>query len=339
MPVPLFFSINLDFFSTFAKILNRMMYRKFPAILLFLFSFVLITVGGYQCATRVTTDQEIIPIVGGGTDSYGNNSGQYDGYYSDAGEERPLPPEPGDSCARSQYRDLAERYGEMAVFKFDRTSVEDYRLGASQNFDLKCARLYLSMTQLSSSETYKGLLRISYETGGNIIVDRFDSGSSMKDNKYNHWSSGSWNSDQNNNVDKQFYAIFENTDRAIILKLEDVRVRDIRDGEAEYFGAGEIHYKMFRYSQTAGKNDVCHSRGGYMRGARQQPPRRKKCWLTSTGPFSCLPNGVLSVQGGSAPAVPMIDITGDLNCYNRLGVFFNLEIEEAFDVGDVEELD
>ena len=254
MPVPLFFLINLDFFPTFAKILKRMMYRKFPAILLFLFSFVLITVGGYQCATRII-DEESIPIdYGGGTDnSYGDNSGQYDGYYRDAGNERQLPPEPGDSCARSQYRDLAEKYGEMAVFKFDRSSVEDYRLGASQNFDLKCARLYLSMTQLSSSGTYKGLLRISYETGGKIIVDRFDSGSSMEDNKYNHWSSGSWRSDQDNNVNKQFYAIFENTNRAIILKLDDVRIRDIRDGETAYFGAGEIHYKMFRYSQTAGK--------------------------------------------------------------------------------------
>ena len=76
-----------------------------------------------------------------------------------------------------------------------------------------------------------------------------------------------------------------------------------------------------------------------MKDARQQPPRRKKCWLTSTGPFSCLPNGILSVQRGSAPAVPRINITGDLDCYNRLGIFFNLEIEEAFDVGDVEELD
>ena len=319
-----------------------MVYRKLPASLLFLLSFVIIVIGGYRCSTNVTYDPQTgahdFPIIENGEGPHSNDSPLYpDGYGSDRGYENNnnanLPPDPGDGCSREQYRKLAEKYGELGVFKFDRSSLEDYRLGTRINFDVRCPRIYVNMNKLgpSSSKIYKGMLGISYEDGRNIKVKRFRSGWTAEENQYNKWSGSSWTANRHGEVNKQFHAIFEDEFGALILKLEDVRLRDIRDGEEAYFGSGEIYYKMFRI-WTGDKSDVCYSKGTYVSQARSQPTRKKICWILGTGPFSCRPNGAL----GPRASVTKISLTGDLKCYSRLGVFFGLNIEEAFNVGNVE---
>ena len=311
--------------------------------MLFLFAFTVITVGGYQCATQVPQgsqqlpgEPESIPIDStpdGGDYYYSDEymrgayeNGQSGGRYGD------LPEDPGKNCSRRQYRRLAEKYGEIAGFDFDLSSFEDFRLSQRMNFAPKCPRMYLSMSKLSDSSTYRGQLAISYE-GSDIEVHHFVSGFD-NENKHNKWGSGSW-TPVNDRVRKNFYAIFENTDTAIILRLDDVRVRDVRDGEVAYIGAGELYYKMFRYSKTYGKNDKCFSGDIYMRYFRgDRPNRNKRCWLIPRGPFSCLPNGVV----GPRDNLPNINITGSLNCYNKLGTFYSLDIKEAFNVGRIQDI-
>ncbi len=240
--------------------------------------------------------------------------------------------DPGDRCARSQYRDLSKRYGEISSFKFDISSLEDYRMGVRQNFDLRCPRMYLSMSRYAKSKkTYKGALAISFEDGHSIKVQKYTSGWTENENKYNKWLGSSWKPDKNDKVNRSFYAIFENNDNAIILRLKDIKVVDVRDGETAYWGAGELYYKMFR-AYSGDTEDVCYSKGAYVSHAPRRPPKRARCWLLGIGPFSCRPNGVLPLKAD----VTNIDITKSLKCYNRLGEFYGLDIERAFKGLDIE---
>ena len=334
-----------------------MTYRKVPIILLFALSFIVIMAGGYQCSQEA---QRRFP--GGGPDPnirppqnttsspvnygelYGNSSGDYNRRDSRQGNSRRSSRRSSrrdeyyreSNCDRARHKELADRYGgELAVFKFDKASVNDF-VGARSNFPLKCPRIVLSMSA-QNSRFYKGKLHIIYTRDGRPSNISFDSGLSPDENKYNQWGRGSWREDRNGKVDKEFHAIFEDANTAIILKIEDVRVRDVRDGARDYLGAGKIYYKMFRaYTEPS---DKCYSRGAYIYTVPQKPHKTKPCWFISHGPYSCLPNGVLDVpKSGRAQPAPEIDITGDLPCYNRLGVFWGLEIMTAFDVRNVRDL-
>jgi len=323
-----------------------MIYGKLPTTILFLFSFAILAIGGYQCATKIVPERTDIPIKNGpgipnsnggwSSNPGGSGSPLYEpGYGQDSGGNGSgsLPSDPENRCARKQYRSLSERYGEMAVFKFDSSSIEDYRLGIRQNFDIQCARMYLDMSRLSgASRAYKGMLVISFEDGRSIKLQRYKSGFTAGENKYNKWvnsvSGATWEPNSNGRVNKEFYAIFEDQDAAVILQLKDIRIRDVQDGKIAYLGAGDAYYKMFR-TWTGDNNDVCYSKGNYARYAKAPPSRNGRCWLLGTGPFSCRPNGVLS----PGARVTDINIRGSLKCYSKLGSFYNLDIEEAFNVG------
>ena len=333
-----------------------MTYRKVPIILLFALSFTVIVAGGYQCSQQV---QNRFP--GGAPDPnrLAPPPTNYDGLYDDSDEgydrrdsrndnrndnrsnrrSRRDRYYHGSNCDRARHKELADRYGgELAVFKFDKGSINDF-IGGQINYPPKCPRIVLSM----SSQNYKGDLKIIYTRDGKEKKISFNSGLSEEDNKYNEWSRGSWREDRRERVDKKFHAIFEDNagakgpQTAIILKIEDVRLREVRDGARDYLGAGEIYYKMFRADTKS--DDVCHSRGAYIWTLPQRPSKKRACWFISHGPYSCLPQGVLPVPKSGKPLpAPPIDITGDLPCYNRLGVFWGLEIMTAFDVRDVRDL-
>ena len=319
------------------------MYRKIVTSLLFLFSFFIVALGGYQCATRVESNPPPPPpyTFNGGfpannpTNSYLPIDTQSSGPIDEVEESvnrGELPQEPSNTCARKQHRNLANRYGSLAVFKFDLSSLEDYRFGLPSNFseDL-CARMYLSMN-LSERNFPKGNLTLSFEDSGSIKVQRFSSGSQEREVENNFFTGGSWTPNSRGKVNKRFYAIFDNKDTAIILKLEDVRVRDIRDGETIYEGAGEIYYKMFR-AYTGDNSDVCYSGGTYISQLNSPPPKRARCWLLNQGPFSCRPEGVINSNSNQS-----IKISRDLKCYTRLGAFYGLNIQEAFHVEDIRDL-
>ena len=339
-----------------------MVYGKLPSIFLFILAFIAITISGFQCATRVMSRGEI-PIIQRGDqqtienrgydDSYGDPDGNsYDDRYPDDyfqdergdrydGDERDdrnernyedrLPKEYEDSrCSRGQLRDL--RYGAMANFEFDRSSLEDFLLGQSLNFDPVCARLYLDMSKMGS--VYKGSLSLALQTSSNIkTFPGFSSGYSSSDNRYNKWSgASSWKGNREDKVKKQFHAIYEDEHSAIILRLEDIRIREVRDGEIEYIGAGEVYYKMFRIAtgydvNKSNTKGSCYSRGTYISQAHTAPPKRNRCWFTTIGPYNCRPNGSLN------PKDKFTDInirTSSYKCFSRLGRFWNLSIEEAF---------
>lgn len=301
------------------------MYRKISTALLMIFSFLIIAVGGYQCSTRVEQQgtRESIPIDELPLDDYYYEEGYGD---SDDGGQG-FPEEPQDGCskdARASYRYLVGQAGWLAKFRFDDSSVEDYRLGARQNFDLSCARMYLNMNKLGSgSSTYKGQLKILFEEDGYVKRQSFSSGSATGENKYNKWTGGSLI------TGKRFHAIFEGKHTALILKLDDIRELDIEDGRTAYVGAGEIYYKMFRI-WTGDWDDVCYTKGVYVRDAPQHTQaklgRNDRCWLLGRGAFSCRPDGALRPRN----QVTDINITGNLRCYSRLGIFFGLNIKEAF---------
>ena len=321
-----------------------MVYGKSPTIFLFTLSFLVIATSGYQCATRVTDGREggSIPLETldtfkqrGQNNNYRNDDYYYDDDYFGPGEntEGRLPQEVNDNCRRSQLRDLG--YGAIANFEFDRTSLQDFLFGESQNFDVTCAKLYLDMDKITynNASVYKGSVALALQTSTAIKpFSGFSTGFESDENRYNKWSGGSWQT-SGDKVNKKFQAIFEDEHSAFILKIQDVRVRDRSDGEVRYLGAGTVYYKMFR---IATRDDVkntkgsCYSKGTYTSRAHTTPTvRNDRCWFIKFGPFSCRPEG--SLDPNSAWTNINISASG-YKCFSPLGRFWNLDIEEAFDL-------
>ncbi|MCZ0932898.1 MAG: hypothetical protein OXJ52_07090 [Oligoflexia bacterium] len=309
-----------------------MIYGKLPAVVLFALSFVVIATSGYQCSTRAINRGEIpLDTIPTGPQQPATNDYYYpEDYFKDDRNDNNnrLPEEVTDNCRRSQLRDLNS--GARANFEFDRSSLQDFLFGQSQNFDVVCARLYLDMSRLGA--VYKGSLAMAFQTNSHITpFTDFNSGYSASDNRYNKWSGSSWRADNNNKVNRQFHAIYEDEHSALILKLEDIRIRDVGDGEVDYVGAGEIYYKMFR---IATRDDVkntkgsCYSTGTYIKKAHTTPTAAsKRCWFITSGPYSCRPEGALNPKD----AWTNINITtNSYKCFSRLGRFWGLGIEEAF---------
>ena len=319
-----------------------MIYHKLPSAILFILAFVAIAISGFQCSTRVIGRGENSIPLQPDRETYRDrdNDSEEDYYYDDdylgklpkkeeSVEDR-LPKEYEDErCSRKQLRELG--YGSPANFEFDRSSLEDFLLGKSLNFDPVCARMYLDMSKLGS--VYKGKLSLALQTNTEIkTFDGFNTGYSSSENRYNKWTGSSWREDKDNKVNREFHAIYEDEHSALILNLEDIRVRDVRDGQQGYIGAGELYYKMFRISTEYDVNKSntkgsCYSRGAYISQAHTAPPRRNRCWFITLGPYGCRPEGSLN------PGDKFTDInikTSGYKCFSRLGRFWNLDIEEAF---------
>ena len=325
------------------------MSNRFVSAGLFVLAFAFIVLGGYQCATRVGPGGgQTAPEGGGSRPPLGGNSdyppapGPGGDPYREGGNGRQtpynpdlsLPSEPEKNCNldRSVYRRYDTSYGEgKARFRFDRASLQDFLRGRELNFGSGCERLYLNMSSTGNGR-YGGLLSLTFEDGRQPYRAEFESGNSSDETKYNYWEGSNWTPDGNDKVAKSFHAIFEGDNAAVILKLEDVRLVDVGDGKTAYMGAGKLFYKMFRI--YTGDGDKCHDEGVYVADASDKPHRPNKgCWLNNCGPYSCLPNGVVCPG-----EVPEINIRGNLPCYRRLGTFFGLNIEGAFNVSNVNNL-
>lgn len=326
--------------------------RKLQISVFMAFSFAVIAFGGYHCSLRAQNPQGQGYGPGGENSSgqrgrnYGDD-GRDDGRYNDydddygddygdgdrrraGGRDDSLPEEPEEGCNRRQYRNLSGDWGESAYVRFNRSAIRDYRFGRESNFGLKCTRLYLDMEPAARSgkAVYEGSLIISYEDSGTIKRQTFKSGRGAEENKHNYWRGRSWRADRKDNVDQKFYAIFEGRDAAIILKIDEVVEADVRDGDTEFRGYGELWFKMFRNIHCPGgrcERDVCYRDGNYMRFATTGASKPgARCWLLDRGPFSCKPQGVNSRSE--------IRLDGSLPCYSKLGEFGNLKINKAFNV-------
>lgn len=330
------------------------MSRRLISAGLFALAFSLIVLGGYQCATRVDTEGnqnntgQLGPTQGGnsgfphgphtpGGDPYREGGAGPQGPQGPRGSNsgHSLPSETGKECnlPREKYTQYEQRYGSgKARFRFDSAGLRDFIRGMELNFGSSCERLYLNMSK--SGDRYSGELHLTFEDSEQPYLAAFESGNQSAEIKNNYWEGNSWNADGNDKVGKKFHAIFEGDHAAVILKLEDVRLVDLGDGATAYMGAGKLYYKMFRSYVDMHDTDVCHDEGVYASVASELPPRDKgKCWLVGTGVWSCLPNGV--VREWKAPG---INIRGNLPCYRRLGIFGNLNIRKAFNVGNVNHL-
>ena len=300
------------------------MRRKALISFFMFFSFIVIGFGGYHCSLRAQNPQGYPPGgYGPGPGNYGprgDDRGPRDDWGPEDSDDPddPLPEKPDKGCNRRQYRGLVDRFGASAFVRFNGSAITDYRFGRESNFGLQCKRMYLNMDRVSGRQYYGGSLAISYEDGGSVLWKQFRSGAG-DENKHNLWRGRKWRGDR---IDQVFHAIFEGGERAIILKIDEVEEADVRDGETELRGYGEIWYKMFR--DFKGK-DVCYRKGVYMRNSRTGASKPGVvCWLLDMGPFSCKPQGVNTRKE--------ISLTGNYPCYGKLGEFGNLNINEAFNV-------
>jgi len=308
------------------------MIRHFWTTFFISFAFITLFLGGYNCAQKQVISSDTLPDV---------TIPQQNIEESVSRDTSSIPDTPTDTCPRSQYRTLKKRYGALAPLHFKKGNLEDYRLGRSLNFDLGCARLFLSMTKISSSGTYKGKLRIAYtdtgSSGGTVIkVQEYHTGTTVHDTKFNDWD-GSWNRmDRHGVVDARFVAIFEDKSfGAIILHINKAVRFNITDGEGELEGYGDLWFKPFR-TYDGNRQDHCYSSGTFVSQAKHIPPQSSlRCWHIANGPYSCRPNGV-----GSPDLENQLDPeTSDLEpeCYLKLGEFGRLDIREAFNLDSDED--
>ena len=310
------------------------MYNKWVSAGLFALAFSAIVFGGYQCATRVDSQREPFgqgyppPIDEGDGAPYSYNNGE--GSSSGEGSQTSLSSRNERRCEREEGR------GARARFDFNSAGLRGFMMGRRLNNAPECARLYVDMNlagEVGTPKTkrYGGTLYLSFRDGRQAYHADFDAGSHVEDAWHNYWRGTSWSPNNSGRVWKYFYAIFEGDNSAVILKLEDVRTAEAGDGKIIYIGAGKLFYKMFNIYTS--DSDKCHRRGLHVTQANQTPDRgTRKCWQKDNGAWSCLPQGALP-EGSK--------ITIDLKntpCYSQLGTFSHLNIETAFNVGDVEEL-
>ena len=315
-----------------------MNYRNALKVFLFTTAFIALSLSGYQCATQKigsdgTLERGIEPI-----DIPQDQP--YPLYNDPVGDSLPQEPKnyTDENCRhRSQLRNTYS--APSAKLNLDSSALVDFRLGRRGNFETDCARVFVKMngSKYNNTTVYQGSMNIAYvgtctngQTG--ICKSGMRTGYSISDARYNRWTAKV----SPRNLDNvKFQAIFEDEHGAYILKIEDVRLRDLSDGIVKYIGAGEIYYKMFRIatSQDIHPTDQrgdCYNSGTYISQAHRVPPRAgKRCWLTGLGPYSCRPNGdILRTDPEESP----INLQGNYKCFNYLGDFYGLDIEEAFNI-------
>lgn len=314
-----------------------MKYRKALNLILYITIFLVLSLSGYQCATeRIINDPlpdrevEVLPP-----------SEEADPVVANPPRAFPEEPEDYDDEGCRHRSRLRNAYSApSAKLDIDSSALVDYRLGRRGNFETDCARVFVKLNEAKykSQKVYQGSLKLAYlGTCANgqygICKSEMRTGYSAGDARYNRWTPRI----SRRNINRaEFHAIFEDTYGAYILKLEDVREKDLSDGSVQYIGAGEIYYKMFRIAtaEEVRQNDRrgdCYNSGVYISQAHRSPPRPSaRCWLTKLGPFSCRPQGdLLNSDSFDTP----IDLArNNYNCFNHFGNFYGLDVEEAFNI-------
>lgn len=312
--------------------------RKALTVLLFISSFVILSLSGYQCATETMTldpsgDRGVEPLP------------PFDDTTPEASNDNVFPPEPDndsdESCDTVRCKLKNAFSGASAKIIVSDTTLTDYRLGRRGNFEPDYVRIFVKMngSTYQDQTVYQGSLSLAYFgtcTDGRhgICRSTMRTGYSISDARYNKWTTKKATRGNLLNGDAKFHAIFEDSYGAYILKLVHVRERDLSDGFVQYIGAGEIYYKMFRIGTAedihrADRRGDCFNGGTYISQAHHAPPKpAKRCWLTKLGPFSCRPLGDLL----NSDPDRSINLEGNYKCFNHFGTFYQLDIEEAFNI-------
>ena len=345
-----------------------MVYKKWPALVLFAVAFIILSISGYQCAGPGSQGLLNNGLQGpqgpnpyqdsssnsGGPTLQGSDSNSEDPSLLASNSDPDSDDEPRNNCPRKTLRRLEENEGTKATFKFfSNAALTEFRLGSTPNYDNACSRLYLDMhkTQYGNANVYEGSMSLVYVgTCANgqegICRTRMTTGHGAEDARYNRWTAGTWSTSSNGvvNSKKKFHAIFEDTDGygAYILKMDHFREVDVGDGVVGYRGWAELFFKMTR---TATQSDVhrvdkagdCYNTGTYISLAREIPNNRPsiRCWFVNTGPFHCRPNGDLLINA----SFTNINITtNNYKCYRKLGTMYSIDVRKAFNTSDVTKL-
>lgn len=317
------------------------MIQKIQISLLMLFALGVVIVGGYNCSSRQvrnTTPFNLSDKFGSKTgtiaDSTANpnstiNSSKTN-YDYETRDNVNLPTENTNNCRREQYSDLEDKHGAAGpLLDVSNSRIREYRLGRDTNFGVKCARVYLNLSKIDEDEKYyEGELTISYEADGKVNANTFRTGRKESENLHNYWTGGSIRS-------AEFYSIFEDSKGSVIFFIDEIREREIHDGETQRLAEGEVWFKIFR-GFSGNRNDVCYQEGLYVDQLRQVPPRPSApCWLVPFGPYSCSPKGISGSNGSSTAKFKLTD--EKYPCYKKLGNFVDLDIDEAFENGKEED--
>ena len=206
-----------------------------------------------------------------------------------------------------------------------------YRIAVIDEESIFCPRIFLNMKKLEDnafgSSIYKGSLVVGHEgifyEGLKKPIVTYNSGDTAEDNQFNTWQ-GDWQA-----PDVNFAAIFESPNHsAVILHITKVEKEDRVDGKPTYKGHGEVWFKMFRLFWD--REDVCYTQAPYTSTSNFPPPApRKKCWFLDIGPYSCLPQGIRTIES--------FDLRGPRPCYKKLGEFRDLDIRKAFNLSAEED--
>ena len=308
--------------------------RQILKILLFVVSFVLISLSGYQCSTQVIRE--------GGTyqppNGPSNNLGGYPGATPTAvrGPEyhknKIRDTDDGDNCRHNKVR-KAYSSTSAKMTNISNSGLTDYRFGKRANYDADCARVFVRLKSNKNKMGYSGEMSFVYYgtclngQKGVCKGSEITTGYQPSDARFNGWSKGERDVSV---LDNTFRAIFEDTYGAYILSIEHVKESDVRDGYIRYLGAGSIYLKMFK---TATLTDIntnhnqagdCYNTGTHVYHATTTPQRPSKvCWFIDTGPFSCRPDGDFTALNLHK---------NNYKCFTYLGDFFGLDIEEALNI-------
>ena len=332
-----------------------MIYNRIVAFLLFTFSFVVISLVGFQCSTNwglFGPGVSVDPNTGNQTINTGELTSNFDDVSSNSSSS--LTNEDiddyGANCNAAlinNYRDTRSP-GAIANIKYHNTGVlNDLGEGASAS-GAHCGKMFLSLSK--SGNTYGGTVTFTYQrntVSGGQLSKSITARNFETDSHLNGWRRGGRFPEADGEQQTSFntfHAIFEGLRTtlqskppvmgAVILHIINVKRVHVSDTDVRFLGAGNVFYKMFK-TYNPDKEDPCYNQGRYVRLAGDPINRpAEKCWNISSAvlekPYGCRPQGL--------DVAPDIRVGATFNCYKALGKFAGLDIEKAFGVTDIDEL-
>ncbi len=236
-----------------------------------------------------------------------------------------------DSDVLDNERDLGTS-APLIINKVDKRTFVDLRLGQdlqdeNRRLDeIEDLRIYVKLEALDDTNPvqYEGEVSIRYLEDGDERGTELDFGmgpGKIKNNTRRHI----WCKVGNKNV---FHGVFQETESTLALVIDHKTPTDCEENteceQTKYGGAVWIRAFKGNADTTGRANQV------YLRdlGFRRPPmPTEKPCWRIKGGPFDCRPKWLYE-KGSTRPT----------RKFDRLGLFEGLDLKEAFDVSEVDDL-
>ena len=263
-------------------------------------------------------------------------------YSSEDKEDDVKNPDNDDPLYKSdRIRSREGRWGISApVVSFNQNVLEDFRLGNPfRSRDIGNMRIYVDMEKAGAGAYYEGSVTLSYnDSERNVPYTQFYSGEN--DNaRYNIWF--------RKNGKIAFHGFFQENEGSLILVVDrQTRVLqnpdDSNSDNPDNLRGGSIWIMMFRTTFRGTTSCSNRSQSYISEYNRSLSPFEErlpllselsvKCWFKTLGPYDCR-----TWRSGDS-VDPFKAIEPDDNCYAKLGDFEGLDIPEAFNVRDFNNL-